>query len=473
MSAPFDYSLRKGYKVPRGCKTTNSTRALNSAEKSILTNDDDSNQSNTDQTKDLINSSSDWKEERKGRRRGRGRRRGNGKRKRSTTEVYHAYWNPEMDKAKPSLTISDIPTAPDDNQQEPDQLATEKIADETSDHRKKLPTEIWIDIWELVANNNPRNLDIWTWSEGPEKLWENEKQRIINSPQNYSTQVRWNPFKFITTQIVPPILHVSWLSRSIGLQYYKLGFGCHFGMPKIPSEDYSIIEPRIYYQKNDLFPKELSAIALNLGKLKNVTSELHEDDDVDQKQIAHEHLSYEYFRGFNRNPSTLDEREFFFESCQGEKFSKRASKIYLYYFNDCICKQGPRDFRFTPPVDDSIIRGLHGGVESDFSFDNLLENAAFTNRVQRNGQDDMYREWVKWLRYGGSTWLKNGGPKPVPIYTDNPTPYNRDRNEFLMHLTPWQEKIFIKRGIPNVGMLSKFWIPGVPEVHYMNLEIHG
>ncbi|TGO32918.1 hypothetical protein BHYA_0279g00100 [Botrytis hyacinthi] len=497
MAAPFDSSLRKVYKVAKGYKTTNSTKALNSAEKSILINDDNSNQSNTDQTKGLINSSPDWKEKRRGkgkgrgRGRGNGRRRGNGKRKGKTTEAYHTYWKPEIDKAKPSLTISDMPTAPYDSKEEPDQLATDKTAKETSDHRKKLPTEIWIKIWELVADNSPRNLDIWTWSEGPEKLWEIEKRRIINGPQNYSTQIRWNPFKFMTTQIVPPILHVSCLSRFIGLKYYKLGFGCHLGMPKIPSEDYSILEPRIYYHKNDLvcpmgrfsrteskffwdqFPKELSTIALNLGKLKNITPKLHEDDDIYKKQIAHEHFSYEYFRGLSRNPRRLDETESFFESCQVKEFSKRASKIYLYYSNDYICKRDPRDFRFTPPVDDSMIRGLHGGVESDFSFDNLLEHAAFTNRVHRYGQDDMYREWVKWLRYGGLTWLKDGGPKPGCIYIDNPTPYNRDRNEFLMYLRPWQEEIFIKRGIPNIGMQSKFWVPGVPEVHYMNLEIHG
>ncbi|TGO16662.1 hypothetical protein BTUL_0025g00160 [Botrytis tulipae] len=493
MAAPFNSSLRKGYKVARGYKTTNSTRALNSAEKSILVHDDDSNQSNADQTKDLVNSSPDWNEKRKGRGKGRGngRRRGNGKRKRETTEVYHPYWNPEIDKAKPSLTISGMPTAPSDNKEEPDQLATDKMVDETSDHRKKLPTEIWIQIWELAANSNPRNLDIWTWSERPEKLWEIEKQRIINGPQNYSTQIGWNPFKFVTTQVVPLILHVSCLSRLIGLKYYKLGFGCHLGMPKTPSEDYSTLEPRIYCHKDDIvcpmgrftrieskcfwdqFPKEISAIALNVGALKSVTPKLHEDNDVYKKLIAHEHLSYEYFRGLNRNPDRFDKPGSFLESYQGEKFSSRASKIYLYYFNDYICKQGPRDFRFTPPVDDSFIRSLHEGVESDFSFDNLLERAAFTNRVHRKGQDDMYREWVNWLRYGGLTWLKDEGPKPGCIITHNPTPYNQTRNEFLACLRPWQKEIFIKRGVPNIGINSKFWVPGVPEVQYMNLEIHG
>ncbi|TGO46606.1 hypothetical protein BOTNAR_0576g00020 [Botryotinia narcissicola] len=484
MAAPFNSSLRGGYKVPRGNKTMSPTRALNSAEKSILIDDDDSNQSNTDQTKDLINSSPDWKEKRKGKGRGRGngRRRGNGKRKRETTEVYHPYWKPEMDKAKSSLTTSDMPTASHDNKEEPNQLATKKMVDETSDHRKKLPTEIWIEIWELVANKNSRNLDIWTWSERPEKIWEIEKQRIINGPRNYSTQIRWNPFKFVTTQVVPPILHVSCLSRLSGLKYYKLAFGCHLGMPKTPSEDYSMIEPRIYCHKMILyiqwavsaFPKEISAIALNLGALNSVAPRLHEDNDLYEKQIAHEHLGYEYFRVLNRNPGRIDRTDSFFESDQGEKFSSRASKVYLYYFNDYICKQGPRDFRFTSPVDDSFIRSLHGDEASDYSFDNLLAHAAFTNRVHhRKGQDDMYREWVKWLEYGGLTWLNDGGPKPGYIITPNPTPYNQTRNEFFANLRPWQKEIFIKRGVPNIGINSKFWVPGVPEVQYMNLEIHG
>ncbi|KAF7941808.1 uncharacterized protein EAE97_006645 [Botrytis byssoidea] len=367
-----------------------------------------------------------------------------------------------MDKAKSSLTISVMPTTPHDNKEEPNQLATDKMVDETSNHRKELPTEIWIEIWELVANNNSRNLDIWTWSERPEKLWEIEKQRIINGPRNYSTQIRWNPFKFVTTQVVAPILHVSCLSRLIGLKYYKLAFGCRLGMPKTPSEDYSMIEPRIYCHKNDIicpmgrfsrieskyfwiqFPKEISAIALNLGALNSIAPKLHEDNDLYEKQIAHEHLSYEYFRGLNRNPGRIDKTDSLFESDQGEKFSSRASKVYLYYFNDYICKQGPKDFRFTSPVNDSFIRSLHGDEASDYSFDNLLAHAGFTNRV--------HHQWVKWLEYGGLTWLKDGGPKPGYIITHNPTPYSQTRNEFLANIRPWQKEIFIKRGVPNIGI---------------------
>ncbi|KAF7891928.1 hypothetical protein EAF00_008230 [Botryotinia globosa] len=86
----------------------------------------------------------------------------------------------------------------------------------------------------------------------------------------------------------------------------------------------------------------------------------------------------------------------------------------------------------------------------------------------------MYREWVKWLGYRGLlTWLKDGSPKPGYIITHNPTPYNQTRNEFLANLRPWQKETFIKRRVPNIGINSKFWTPGVPEVQYMNLEIHG
>ncbi|TGO18189.1 hypothetical protein BPAE_0392g00060 [Botrytis paeoniae] len=471
MAAPLNSSLPKGYEAAEP------TKALNYVENPMLINDDDSNQSNTDQTKNLIIPSAKWK--------------GKGK----ATEVDHTCWKQEIDAARTLSTLSkmihEMPTAPYNNKKKFDQLTTEKMAHGTSGPRKELSTEIWIKIWELVANNNPRNLDIWTWSEGPEKLWESEKQRIVNGPQDYATQIRWNPFKFITTQIVPPILHVSCLSRYIGLKYYRLGFGCHLGMPKIPSEDYSILDPRIYYHKNDLvcpmgrfspiesecfwnqFPEEIFAIALNLGKLKNVTPKLHEDNEDYNKHIAHEHFSYEYSRGLIQDPDRLDETDFFFESCQGEKFSKRASKIYLYCFTDYICKRGPRDFRFTPLVDDSNGSGLNGNVDSDFSFDNLLQHAVFTTRLNDYGLDDMYQQWEEWLRYGGLTWLKDGGPKPDWIQIDNPTSYDRERNEFFRTLEPWDEEEFIKRGVPNIGMNSKFWVPGIPEIHSMKLEIHG
>ncbi|KAF5870606.1 uncharacterized protein Bfra_009995 [Botrytis fragariae] len=486
MAPSFDSCLPKGYKAAKP------TKALDCAEKPILIIDDDSNQPNTDQTKGLIVSSPDWKEKGKGK----GKEKEKEKEKGKATEAYHTYQEQEIDAVRTLVTLSKtihkMSTAPSDNKKETGQLATDKMAHETSEHRKKLPTEIWIKIWELVANDNPRNLDIWTWSEGPEKLWENEKQRIINGPLDYASRIRWNPFKFITTQVVPPMLHVSCLSRYIGLEYYKLGFGCHLGMPKIPSEDYSILEPRIYYHKNDLvcpmgrfsskesecfweqLPEEISAIALNLGKLKNIPPKLHENSEDYNNQIAHEHFSYEYSRGLIQDPDRLDELELpFFGSNRGKEFSKRASKIYLYCFVDYISKQGPRDFRFTPLVGGSNALSVHGDVDSDFSFGELVRNAHFSGRVDDHGLDDMYLRWEQWLRYGGLTWLKDGGTKPGWIQIDNPTAYDRDRNEFFRFLEPWEEAEFIKRGVPNIGMNSKFWVPGVPEVHSMKLEIHG
>ncbi|KAF7924025.1 hypothetical protein BELL_0244g00070 [Botrytis elliptica] len=455
--------------------------------------------SNTDQTKDSDISSLNWEEYRKGKGKGkgRGRRRGKGKGEEketeTPTEADQTYQEKEIDAVKTlvtlSKTISNMPTAPYDNKKEPNQLTTDKTAHETSDHRNKLPIEIWIKIWEIVANDNPRNLDIWTWSEGPKTLWENEKKRIIYGPQDYSTRVRWNPFKFITTQIVPPILHVSCLSRYIGLKYYKLGFGCHFGMSKIPSESHSILEPRIYCHRNDLvcpmgrfnfiesecfwnqFPEEISAIAFNVGKLNNVDPKPHKDNEDYKNQISHEHFSYEYSRGLVQDPDKLVGMNFFSESCQGAKFSKRAAKLYLDSFSDYISKQGPRDFRFTPFIDDSKRRGLDIDTDAHFSFDSLLGHAAFTNRVNEDGPDDWYSLWGEWLQDGGLTWLKDGGPKPIGIQYDNPTVYDLDRYDY--YVAPWMEEEFINRGVPNIGTNSEFWVPGVPEVRYMKLEIHG
>ncbi|TEY43606.1 hypothetical protein BOTCAL_0368g00050 [Botryotinia calthae] len=36
-----------------------------------------------------------------------------------------------------------------------------------------------------------------------------------------------------------------------------------------------------------------------------------------------------------------------------------------------------------------------------------------------------------------------------------------------------EEQDFINRGVPNIGLNSKFWLPGYPEIHSMELEIHG
>ncbi|KAF7891315.1 uncharacterized protein EAF02_001640 [Botrytis sinoallii] len=177
-SPPRGYKSSKDHKARKSRRAAKPTKALNSTEKPILVNDDDSNQSSTDQTKDSDISSLDWEEDRKGKGkgRGRGRRRGKGKGKgeekktRKPTEAdqtyQETYQEKEIDAGRTlvtlSKTISNILTAPYDNKKEPNQLKTDKTAHETSDHRNKLPIEIWIKIWEIVANDNPRNLDIWT-----------------------------------------------------------------------------------------------------------------------------------------------------------------------------------------------------------------------------------------------------------------------------------------------------------------------
>ncbi|TGO80837.1 hypothetical protein BPOR_1645g00010 [Botrytis porri] len=92
----------------------------------------------------------------------------------------------------------------------------------------KLPVEIRIKIWELVANQL-RNLDIWY-----RRLGHFEEER-----SQFACQVtRW-----VTLTAIPSILHVSRESRAIGLKFYQLDFGVnihtHYGMNIIS-------EPRIY-----------------------------------------------------------------------------------------------------------------------------------------------------------------------------------------------------------------------------------
>ncbi|KAM0127789.1 hypothetical protein ACHAPC_010450 [Botrytis cinerea] len=92
----------------------------------------------------------------------------------------------------------------------------------------KLPTEIRVRIWELVANQ-PRNLDIWHRRLG---YFEEERSR-------FACQVT----HWVTLSAVPSILHVSQESRAVGLKFYQLDFGVtirpYHGM-KITNE------PRIY-----------------------------------------------------------------------------------------------------------------------------------------------------------------------------------------------------------------------------------
>ncbi|KAF7891314.1 uncharacterized protein EAF02_001639 [Botrytis sinoallii] len=170
---------------------------------------------------------------------------------------------------------------------------------------------------------------------------------------------------------------------------------------------FNFIESECFWNQ---IPEEISTITFNVGKLNNVDPKPHKDNEDYKNQIAHEHFSYEYSRGLTQDPYRLVGMNFFFESCQGAKFSKHCP-------------------------------------------------------------DDWYNVWGEWLRDGGLTWLKDGGPKPVGIQYDNPTAYDLDRHDY--YVEPWMEEEFINRGVPNIGTSSEFWVPGVPEVRYMKLEIHG
>ncbi|KAF7950200.1 hypothetical protein EAE96_007491 [Botrytis aclada] len=484
MAAPFDSSPPKGYEAA-GPK-----KALNSAEILILINDDSSNQSDTHQTKDLVIPTAKWK--------------GKGK----ATEADYACWEQENNAARTLLTLSrticDMPIETSDDKMKPDQRATFKMAPGTPGHGKELPTEIWVKIWTLVANNNPRNLDIWTSSvERDETSWINVNggEPIVNDFEdlrNCSRGDSYKPFKFTTTQIVPPILHVSSLSRHIGLKYYRLGFGCNLGMTTISVEDYPIFEPRIYYHaKNDLvcpmgrfkfqesdcfwdqFPEEISAIALNLGTLMESTLKLFRENEGHNSQRAHQQFCLEDWNYYANpeDPTDTDEMMIFFANNKGEKFLKRASKIYLYYFTDDICKRGTRDFRFTQFVDSPNGLRLYDDVKSDFCIDLMLHDAEMNLRLGDLEGFDSYQRWVLWLRYGGLTWLKGEGPRPHSILPkdlpDNATEYDQDKSVFFAFLPDWEELELIRRGVPNIGIHSLPWLPGIPEIHYTKLEIHG
>ncbi|KAK8903996.1 hypothetical protein ACHAO1_005118 [Botrytis cinerea] len=478
MATPFNSPLPRTFEAAEPTKDSN----LAGNPITIDDNDDDSTKSNTDQTNKLIPPSATWK--------------GKGK----ATAAGHAYSEEEMIAATALLTLSrnvydmSIETY---NHKETDQRTTSGMAHVASGQLPGFPTEIWIKIWTLVANNNPRNVDIWACSVGPKVLWDSEEQRILNDPRNYSHGVRWKPFKFMTTQIVPPVLHINVLSRCIGLEYYRLAFGCRDGMPDIPLDDYSKFEPHIYcHVENDLicpmgrfkpnesdffwtgFPNGISSIAINLGRLTKSTPKLEDNEDYN-KQTAHEQFSKEDWRGLNEELDPLDEMITFFDINYEDQFRGRATRIYMYYFTDYISKRGPRDFRFTPFLEDS---DEHVLPPSDVLFDIYPYSSCSLSRYFREAEwllhlgpdgDDSYERWEKWLQYGGLAWLKGEGPKPCWGQLDNPTPDDQERDEFFSNLDLEEEQDFINRGVPNIGLNSKVWLPGYPEIHSMNLKIHG
>ncbi|KAG4418826.1 hypothetical protein IFR04_008031 [Cadophora malorum] len=73
----------------------------------------------------------------------------------------------------------------------------------------KLPPELRVMIWEVVANQ-PRNIDIRARGDDPE-----EDLCTAEVP----------PLKFWTTQPVPGVLHANQEARQVGLKFYELSFG--------------------------------------------------------------------------------------------------------------------------------------------------------------------------------------------------------------------------------------------------------
>ena len=72
----------------------------------------------------------------------------------------------------------------------------------------RLPKELQLKIWKEVADL-PRCIDLW-----PKRTFES----IHDNGKNYH-------FRWITHTLPPAMLHTCQVSRSIGLQYYELGFG--------------------------------------------------------------------------------------------------------------------------------------------------------------------------------------------------------------------------------------------------------
>lgn len=329
---------------------------------------------------------------------------------------------------------------------------------QTSEDRKDFPTEIWTQIWELVANNNPRNVDVWAWST------DRDPKPALNLQSFRGIYVnRFEPFKFMTTQIVPPILHVNALSRNIGLRYYKLSFGISIATP---GGQYNI-EPRIYrHIHNDCIcpmgrfdnnnsitafwkalPEGAPALALNLYVL--LSSDEKKWSDI---EIAHDEFGDEDFRGHNLDLVPIS--SFMLPNHRTplvEKIMERIPNIYLYNFTDYFSKQGPRDFRFTPYVEDPNNRAPlalhHGGGDPVLRIGSFLKQAATFVLPTTDAYVYLYSKWQRWLIYGGYKWTKGKGPKPTGGGIDNAaSPEIQERNKFFALLKPWEEEQFIKRG---------------------------
>ncbi|QSZ36310.1 hypothetical protein DSL72_007436 [Monilinia vaccinii-corymbosi] len=378
------------------------------------------------------------------------------------------------------------------------QIGNSKIDDfwySASKVANDLPPKAWDMIWKLVANDNPRNVDIWAWSVGHRIFRDSPHDQTIGDPWQHGSADQWEPFRFMTTQFVPPILHVNVRSRTIALEYYKLSFGVSI---PTPVGEYKI-EPRIYrhiyndcicpmgrfdYNSVDCFwealPEGAPAIALNLCSVPYTGKESEEDGN----KLNHDEFGDEDWRGTDGCPQP-------FHSMMGpyelaSRTLKKTPKIYLYNYTDYFCKRGPRDFRFTPFVvnpehETDYDPAQHLRIESpledsDHRTVTLLREASayLPSSVE---YERLCKKWGTWLKYGGLTWLKDGGPKPSGERT-NPRAkkYSWQRKRFFETLQPWEEEQFIKRGDPATkadGPRESFSGPGIREVRFMKLEIHG
>lgn len=81
----------------------------------------------------------------------------------------------------------------------------------------QLPLEIRTLIWQEIAQL-PRNLDIWAPNKGTVAFWD----PIENNTSTF------RPYKHVTTQPVPGILHACKESRKIGLESYELSFSTDY-----------------------------------------------------------------------------------------------------------------------------------------------------------------------------------------------------------------------------------------------------
>ncbi|KAF7861805.1 hypothetical protein EAF04_007688 [Stromatinia cepivora] len=273
-----------------------------------------------------------------------------------------------------------------------------------SRYRKELPTELWTEIWKIIANDNPRNLDIWA----------------LGADAN-----QWAPFRFITTQIVPPILHVSVLSRNIGLKYYKLSFGLSVLTPVGEHK----IEPRIYrhihndcicpmglfdYNSATRFWEALHeggvAIAINICSLSSSPEEADKESEEDGNEFVRDEFEHENWRGIDRHIQPFHTLMIPYDPWHLVKETlEKVSKVYLYSFGDYFCKRRPIDFRFTPFLEKPHHRTDYSRAprRGESSVKDPDDRTAVLLQLAKNSLPwtqanvTLHTKWVQWLDCGG------------------------------------------------------------------------